>query len=54
MNKKHTNKKIPHYPQQKASQFASGASKTIDKILNSAVDRMLPANHLDVAKLKLT
>ena len=45
---------IPHYPQQKASQFALGASKTINEILNSALDIILPANHLDVAKLKLT
>ena len=28
----------PHYPQQKASQFALGASKTINDILNSALD----------------
>ena len=45
---------IPHYPQQKASQFALGASKTINEILNSALDIILPSNHLDVAKLKLT
>ena len=44
----------PHYPQQKASQFALGASKTINDILNSALDIILPPNHLDVAKLKLT
>ena len=44
----------PHYPQQKASQFALAASKTINEILNSALDIILPANHLDVAKLKLT
>jgi hypothetical protein len=45
---------IPHYPQQKAGQFALAASKTINEILNSALDIILPANHLDVAKLKLT
>ena len=45
---------VPHYPQQKASQFALGASKTINDILNSALDIILPSNHLDVAKLKLT
>ena len=45
---------VPHYPQQKASQFALAASKTINEILNSALDIILPANHLDVAKLKLT
>ena len=44
---------VPHYPQQKASQFALGASKTINDILNSALDIILPPNHLDVAKLKL-
>ena len=45
---------VPNYPQQKASQFALAASKTINEILNSALDIILPANHLDVAKLKLT
>ncbi len=45
---------VPHYPQQKASQFALSASKTINDILNSALDIILPPNHLDVAKLKLT
>ena len=45
---------VPNYPQQKASQFALGASKTINDILNSALDIILPPNHLDVAKLKLT
>ena len=44
----------PHYPAQKASQFSLGASKTINDILNSALDIILPPNHLDVAKLKLT
>ena len=44
----------PHYPAQKASQFSLSASKTINDILNSALDIILPANHLDVAKLKLT
>ena len=45
---------IPHYPQQKASQFALQASKTINEILNSALDIILPANHLGLAKMKLT
>ena len=48
------NNLIPHYPQQKAIQFALGASKTINEILKSALDIILLANHLDVAKLKLT
>ena len=48
------NNLVPHYPQQKASQFALGASKTINEILNSALDIILPSNHLDVAKLKLS
>ena len=43
----------PCYPQQKASQFSLAASKTINEILNSALDIILPANHLDVAKMKL-
>ena len=45
---------VPSYPQQKASQFSLAASKTINEILNSALDIILPANHLDVAKMKLT
>ena len=28
---------IPHYPQQKVSQFGLGASKTINEIFNSAL-----------------
>jgi hypothetical protein len=44
----------PCYPQQRASQFSLSASKTINEILNSALDIILPANHLDVAKMKLT
>ena len=44
----------PSYPQQKASQFSLSASKTINEILNSALDIILPANHLDIAKMKLT
>ena len=49
-----SNNLIPHYPQQKASQCALAASKTSNEILGSALDIILPANHLDVAKLKLT
>ena len=45
---------VPAYPQQKASQFSLAASKTINEILNSALEIILPANHLDVAKMKLT
>ena len=45
---------VPCYPQQKASQFSLAASKTINEILNSALDIILPANHLDVAKMKLS
>ena len=45
---------VPNYPQQKASQFSLAASKTINKILNSALEIILPANHLDVAKMKLS
>ena len=48
------NNLVPHYPQQNASQFAISASKTINEILNKALDIILPSNHLDVAKLKLT
>ena len=44
----------PHYPQQKASQFALQARKTTTKKLNSALDIILPSNYLDLAKMKLT
>ena len=45
---------IPHFPQQKDSQFLLGASKPTNKDLNSAIDIILPAKYLDVAKLILT
>ena len=45
---------IPHNPQQKALQFALQASKTINEILNSALESILPPNHLDIAKMKLS
>ena len=48
------NNLTPSYPQQKASQFSLAASKTINEILNSALDIILPANHLDVAKMKIS
>jgi len=48
------NNLTPSYPQQKASQFSLAASKTINEILNSALEIILPANHLDVAKMKLS
>jgi len=48
------NSLTPSYPQQKASQFSLAASKTINEILNSALEIILPANHLDVAKMKLS
>ena len=54
VNGKKPLKFVPNYPQQKASQFSLAASKTINEILNSALEIILPANHLDVAKIKLT
>lgn len=39
----------PHYPNQKASEFALGASKTINHILDECLDIILPANHLAIA-----
>lgn len=46
-------KSKPNYPAQKASEFALGASKTINGILDDALEIILPANHIDVAHKRL-
>jgi hypothetical protein len=40
----------PHYPKQLVSQFALGASKTIDKIAEDAIELILPADLENIAK----
>jgi hypothetical protein len=39
----------PRYPKQLVNQFALGASKTIDKIAEEAVEIILPRNYKDIA-----
>ena len=40
----------PHYPKQLVSQFALGASKTIDKIAEDAIELILPRDLEKIAK----
>jgi len=44
----------PHYPKQLVNQFALGASKTIDKIAEEAVEIILPRNYKDIANERTT
>ena len=39
----------PHYPKQLVNQFALGASKTIDKISEDAVELLLPRDYKSIA-----
>ena len=39
----------PHYPKQLVNQFALGASKTIDKIAEDAVELLLPRDYKSIA-----
>ena len=43
----------PAYPQQLASKFALGASKTINEILDDCLDIILPDSHLKIADLRI-
>jgi len=44
----------PSYPKQEASAFAIQASKTVNKILDKAMEEIMPANHLNLSKIRLT
>ena len=41
---------VPNYPKQKVNEFALGASETIDKIAEEAVEILLPRGYEDIAK----
>ena len=41
---------VPHYPKQLVSQFALGASKTIDKIAEEAIELILPRDLENIAR----
>ncbi len=41
---------VPHYPKQLVCQFALGASKTIDKIAEDAIELILPRDLENIAK----
>lgn len=43
----------PSYPKQDASKFALEAAKTVNHILDKCMEIILPANHLDVAELRI-
>ena len=43
----------PSYPQQLASKFSLGAAKTINEILDDALEIILPASHLKIADLRI-
>ena len=43
----------PAYPQQLASKFALGASKTVNEILDKCLDIILPDSHLKIADLRI-
>ena len=40
----------PKYPKQKVNEFALGASETIDKIAEDAIEILLPRGYEDIAK----
>ena len=41
---------VPKYPKQKVNEFALGASETIDKIAEEAIEILLPRGYEDIAK----
>ena len=41
---------VPKYPKQKVNEFALGASETIDKIAEDAIEILLPRGYEDIAK----
>jgi hypothetical protein len=41
---------VPHYPKQLVSHFALGASKTIDKIAEEAIELILPRDLENIAR----
>ena len=43
----------PAFPSQAAADFCIDAANTIDKIIRDATEVILPASHLDVAKMQM-
>ena len=43
----------PSFPSQSAADFCISAANTIDKIIRDATEVILPASHLDVAKMQM-
>ena len=43
----------PAFPSQTAADFCIDASNTIDKIISDAVEVILPASHLDIARMQI-
>ena len=44
---------VPSYPQQKVTEFALGAAKTIDGLCDECVEIILPLNYRDLAEQRL-
>jgi len=43
----------PAFPSQTAADFCIDAANTIDKIISDAVEVILPASHLDIARMQI-
>ena len=43
----------PAFPSQTAADFCIDAANTIDKIIKDAVEVILPASHLDIARMQI-
>ena len=50
LSKETIDKFVPRYPKQKVNEFALGASETIDKIAEDAIEILLPRGYEDIAK----
>ena len=48
-----TQKLNPSFPSQTAADFCIDASSTIDKIIKDAIEVILPASHLDIARMQM-
>ena len=44
---------VPNYPQQKVTEFALGAAKTMDALCDECVEIILPLNYRDLAEQRL-
>jgi len=46
-------KMCPNYPKQEASAFAIQAAKTVNQILDKAMEEIMPASHLNISKIRM-